>query len=114
MLQGLVNVGQNAASMTGTAGQNYANQTGQNTMGAANAQAAGQVGTANAITGVLSNGANTFSQANMINALNQRNPNQFAGFGGGSQMPDLNQGFWANPPSMGAPQNMAVVNTITE
>lgn len=88
MLSGLVNVGQNAAGMNANAGANYANASSANTMGAANAQAAGTIGTANSITGALSSGANTFSQANLLNSLlNMKNGGANAGSVGGMTMP---------------------------
>jgi hypothetical protein len=72
-LQSLTGMGQTTANTLGATGERVATNIGQNYQSAANARASGYVGAANAVTGAGNQYMNYTSNANLVNALRDRN-----------------------------------------
>lgn len=77
-LAGLLQIGEGAASQTGTIGANLAGAQAQTITGAGNAAASGSVGVSNALTGAISNGMGYYQLNNIMN------PSIGGGYGAGS------------------------------
>jgi hypothetical protein len=72
-LQSLAGMSQTTANTLGATGERVATNIGQNYQNAANARASGYVGAANAVTGAGNQYMNYTSNANLVNALRDRN-----------------------------------------